>query len=96
MKKLRMEIDALRVESFGTGTGSAGGTVNGHFDNVADPVIVTDPATDRSRIDSCYFNTCYETCDWGGNAVQRPQPVDRSRVDSCYFNTCYDTCDWTA
>lgn len=98
MKKLRLEIDALRVESFGTGTGSAGGTVNGYFDAVAGPVIVTDPAVDRSRVDSCYFNTCYDTCDWGTNKVEmnRPAPVDRSRIDSCFINTCYDTCDWTA
>lgn len=69
MRKLRLEIDALRVESFGTGAASAGGTVNAHFDRIApatDPiVIVTDPETDRSRVDSCYFNTCYDTCDWG-------------------------------
>lgn len=67
MKKLRLEIDALRVESFGTGAASAGGTVNAHFDEIAlatDPVI-TDPDTDPSRIDSCYFDTCYDTCDWG-------------------------------
>lgn len=65
MKKLRLEVDALRVESFGTGAASAGGTVNAHFDRIAhtDP-IGTDPEPDRSRIDSCYFNTCYDTCDW--------------------------------
>jgi hypothetical protein len=69
MKKLCLELDALRVESFGTGAASAGGTVNAHFDRIAPgtgPVIVTDPDTDPSRIDSCYFNTCYETCDWTG------------------------------
>jgi hypothetical protein len=65
MKKLRLEVDALRVESFGTGAASAGGTVNAHFDRNTGPVIVTDPDTDPSRIDSCYFNTCYDTCDWG-------------------------------
>jgi hypothetical protein len=66
MKKLRLEIDALRVESFGTGTASEGGTVNAHFDRIA-PVTqpVTDPDLDTSRVDSCYFNTCYDTCDWG-------------------------------
>lgn len=60
MKKLRLEIDALRVESFGTGAASGGGTVNAHFDQIA-------PATDlddTSRVDSCYFDTCYDTCDW--------------------------------
>lgn len=62
MKKLRLEVDALRVESFGTGTESRGGTVNAHFAPIAP---VTDPDLDTSRIDSCYFNTCYDTCDWG-------------------------------
>jgi hypothetical protein len=66
MKKLRLDLDNLHVDSFGTGAASAGGTVNGH---VADAfgttvVIVTDPETDQSRVNSCYFNTCYETCDW--------------------------------
>jgi hypothetical protein len=64
MKKLRLEVDALRVESFGTGTASSGGTVNAHFDRIAPatgPIIVTDPGTDPSRVDSCYFDTCYWT-----------------------------------
>lgn len=68
MKKLRLEVDALRVESFGTGTASEGGTVNAHVDLAAvgtKPIILTDPDTDPSRVDSCYFNTCYDTCDWG-------------------------------
>ncbi len=64
MKKLRLAVDALRVESFGTGTAAPGGTVNAHFDKVTGPVLVTDPETDRSRVDSCYYNTCGDTCDW--------------------------------
>lgn len=68
MKKLRLEVDALRVESFGTGAASAGGTVNGHLDGIAPGtgpiVIITDPDTDPSRVDSCYYNTCYHGCDW--------------------------------
>lgn len=67
MKKLRLHLDALHVESFGTGAASAGGTVNAHAHAIAPetgPVVVTDPDTDTSRIDSCYFNTCYHTCDW--------------------------------
>lgn len=63
MKKLRLELDALRVESFGTGAGAAGGTVNGHEFGTTEPVII-DTTGDTSRIDSCYFNTCYEGCDW--------------------------------
>ena len=52
---------------FGTGAASDGGTVNAHFDQIAPgtgPVIITDPDTDTSRVDSCCFNTCYDTCDW--------------------------------
>ena len=67
MKKLRLELDALRVESFGTGAASGRGTVNAHVDGIAPvtgPVVVTDPDLDTSRRDSCYFNTCYDTCDW--------------------------------
>lgn len=70
MKKLRLDLDRLHVDSFGTGAASGGGTVNGHVDEFANiaggnsPIIVTDPETDPSRRDSCYFNTCYETCDW--------------------------------
>ncbi len=64
MKKLRLDVDALRVESFGTGAASGGGTVNAHLAPGTGPVIVTDPETDRSRVDSCYFNTCYAGCDW--------------------------------
>jgi hypothetical protein len=74
MKKLRLDVDALRVESFGTGTASGSGTVNAHVAGIAPgtgPVILTDPDTDPSRVDSCYFNTCYHGCDWtdGGTAA---------------------------
>ena len=68
MKKLHLDLDGLRVESFGTGAASAGGTVNGYVADAAAGnttiIIVTDPDTDPSRVDSCYFNTCYDTCDW--------------------------------
>ena len=57
MKKLHLDLDSLRVESFGTGSGSAGGTVNGHSFEIA-------PDADRSRIESCFDMTCYDTCDW--------------------------------
>lgn len=68
MKKLRLDLDRLRVDSFGTGAGSAGGTVDGYVAEAGAGnttiVIVTDPETDTSRVNSCYFNTCYDTCDW--------------------------------
>jgi hypothetical protein len=64
MKKLRLNIESLRVESFGTGSAAAGGTVVGHFDQAVTLPIDDTIGGDRSRIDSCYFNTCYDTCDW--------------------------------
>ena len=63
MKKLRLDVESLRVESFGTGAAAAGGTVVAHFDKLVTATI-DDTGGDRSRIDSCYFNTCYDTCDW--------------------------------
>jgi hypothetical protein len=68
MKKLRLDLHALQVETFGTGAALAGGTVNAYFDQqiapATRPVILTDPETDPSRADSCYRNTCWETCNW--------------------------------
>lgn len=64
MKKLRLEVDSLHVESFGTGAASAGGTVNAHGGKIGGTVILTDPETDPSRVDSCYYNTCSDGCDW--------------------------------
>jgi hypothetical protein len=71
MIKLRLDADALRVESFGTGTVAGGGAVNGHFDQMAPATapIITDPQTDPSRVDSCYYNTCYDGCDWTDTVV---------------------------
>jgi hypothetical protein len=65
MKKLRLDLDRLNVQSFATGAGSAGGTVNAHFGG--DVLQLSGPTTlapDTSKIDSCYYNTCYNTCDW--------------------------------
>lgn len=63
MRKLRLNADDLRVESFGTGAAAAGGTVVAH--NRPPITLPTDETThDQSRIDSCYFDTCYHTCDW--------------------------------
>jgi hypothetical protein len=64
MKKLRLNVESLRVESFGTGAAASGGTVVAHFDKLVSFTIDDTSGGDRSRIDSCYFNTCYDSCDW--------------------------------
>ncbi|HEX8320718.1 hypothetical protein [Longimicrobium sp.] len=64
MKKLRLDLDTLNVQSFATGAGSAGGTVDAHIGgNMLQP-SGTSLEPDTSKINSCYFDTCYETCDW--------------------------------
>lgn len=55
MKKTKLQVDALRVESFATGQLNAvRGTVRGNEGFVS---TIIDPS-DRSVIDSCMFNTC--------------------------------------
>lgn len=64
MRKLKLEIDALRVESFQT-TGvarEAAGTVRGHLDRAAEEDLVA-ITTLRTQEPSC-FDTCKISC-WG-------------------------------
>ena len=62
MKKIRLQFDALRVESFATAAaGPARGTVRGNAlgDLAADPAIAaSDLCTDQSYVDTCIFYTC--------------------------------------
>ena len=57
MKKMKLEIDSLRVESFSADAAARGarGTVRGN--DLSGTVIVADPS-DRSFIDTCWINTC--------------------------------------
>lgn len=63
MKKLRLELDKLCVESFAAGNAAQGGTVNGHeYVAVTEPIATAPDTGDASCRDSCYFNTCYPGC----------------------------------
>jgi len=55
MKKLRLEMDALRVESFATAAGAReAGTVHGHsYPNGCFPPPGSDPF-----VDTCHYATC--------------------------------------
>lgn len=62
MAKLKLQIDALRVESFDTTAiaDAHAGTVRAHGDAVEEEVAITTP---QSRDPSC-FETCKISC-WG-------------------------------
>jgi hypothetical protein len=69
MKKMKLELDALCVESFATATADAKrGTVRGNDVAAAtDPVLVgSDWCTDQSYQETCIFYTC------GGCTTQDP------------------------
>jgi hypothetical protein len=62
MKKLRLEIEELAVESFGTSDqdGRATGTVRGHFEAIPqDPDLVAVPYTQGK---TCIDPTCANSC----------------------------------
>jgi len=65
MRKLKLEIDALRVESFGTSAGAVDpGTVRAHADAVGmeEEYAITTPQTQQlSCIDTCKLS-CWGTC----------------------------------
>ena len=91
MPKLKLEIDALRVESFDTYPAAGGrGTVEGRIDAIGGEVIAV-PRTDDARacLDS-WINTCVtarisdcpgETC---GNQA--------TCLESCEGTTCITLC----
>ena len=92
MRKLRLEIDALRVESFDTSAPAAGaGTVRAHADAVVgDFEAITTPQTQQaSCIDTCKlscFGTCLASC--GGSCWLS---CDANCTDLCSLG-CSDGC----
>lgn len=93
MKKLRLELDALRVESFDTAGGAGGrGTVQGHnvtygesWDWPCEPVdsdYTADPAQCQTQAYTCAAS-CNGTCHSCNGTCH-----------SCYA-TCYGSCQRT-
>ena len=66
MKKLKLEIDALAVESFDThAVAESGGTVRGmasYPDGCFPPSNSQDPFIDTCGYATCAGNTCWYTC----------------------------------
>lgn len=96
MKKLRLSLDDLRVESFATASGSVrSGTVYGL--SGADATCVNDPGCEQTPAGGCYYTVgCSEfTC---GNQCSNASPscyggcgVTDERT-GCNFPTCQETC----
>src|SRR3954471_21141857 len=88
MRKLKLEIDALRVESFDTaGSRVAPGTVRAHADAMDEAIEITTPQTQQA---SC-FGTCKISC-LGSCAlscdVNCPAPCSLGSSDGCTVRTC--------
>ncbi len=71
MKKMKLQFDSLRVESFATAAAEqARGTVRGNAASGTEPIIVdsaNELCTDRSYVETCIFYTC------GGCTTQDPE-----------------------
>jgi hypothetical protein len=83
MSKLKLEIDALRVESFETAAalGSRGTVLGAQVAGCNTDAYDCDPLTcGPSCIGSCTSN--------GGDAVQAVTPQDESFIQTCWFYTC--------
>lgn len=82
MIKLRLDLDALAVESFDTGTAAGRGTVGAHRID-ADPVPIR-PKESQSNCADCYY-TIIATCMSCGEEVCTM--ASYSECPSCY-NSC--------
>ncbi len=93
MSKLRLELDALKVESFGTpaGPGGAAGTVRAHaggrIDAEAEAVAITTPprTMDPSCFETCKAS-CYGTCAASCLGTCYSCPI--GCTDGCTARTC--------
>lgn len=87
MKKLRLQLENLQIESFATGNGEADrGTVEGHVSTLCTGGGRTcDAGNTCGANDTCGDNgTCYISCN--GSC---PAPCT-NEFSYCYNNTCFD------
>jgi len=81
MRKTRLALEDLAVDSFDTGSGrAAGGTVHGH------------QLTPRCGWDPTHYGTCQGTCvdSCGGPTCEYPCQT----ANTCHL-TCQAGCSWT-
>ncbi|HEX8696587.1 MAG TPA: hypothetical protein VF746_29475 [Longimicrobium sp.] len=105
MRKLKLEIDALRVESFApvAEDDSRGGTVHGHSypNGCFPPSDSQDPYLDTCGYATCAGNSCWQSCngytcggcDPGGSAGCFPESAGYTYClkDASCINQCLPT-----
>ena len=103
MKKIRLDLDALHVDSFDTApTVRAAGTVRGHggdgasYPNACDPPSDSvDPAFDTCGYGTCAGSTCWQSCNGSCNC----NPTGGCGTYSAGYTlclkdaSCVDQCD---
>ena len=97
MKKLKLDVDALAVESFDTRAAESGaGTVHGHISYPNGCHTPPDSYPETCDYATCAGNTCWQscngTCNCGGTAAC-PQYTDYTNCEqwpSC-INQCHPT-----
>ena len=86
MRKLKLQIDDLAIESFATVTVARDeGTVVGHATQGNKDTC--DPA-----VGSCFGYTCYETCQCGETKVDTCNFTCDPAVGTCFGYTCAGAC----
>ncbi len=91
MRKLTLDMDALRVESFDAGAGDGRGTVRGNVEDaaqvavpVSDPwTCAGDPLSCGGSCDATCSRSCQATCDRSCNGT-----CAGGSCDTCLFVTC--------
>lgn len=92
MRKLTLALDALRVESFATGTGGGRGTVRGNRADAADGAVIRasdpwtcagDPVSCGGSCDATCSRSCAETCDRSCDGT-----CHGGSCGTCLFVTC--------
>jgi hypothetical protein len=98
MRKLRLEIDALAVESFDTHAVAEGaGTVRGmasYPDGCFPPSDSQDPFLDTCGYATCAGNTCWYSCNGTCNCgtVGCPPPESAGYTYCMKDNSCINQC----
>ena len=97
MRKLTLNPDSLRVESFEVRDGGMhGGTVHGYsYPNQCDPPSDSiDPVFNTCQFATCAGGTCWQSCNGTCNCgTAGCQPWTAAYTYCPEYNSCIDQCD---